>query len=153
MNTFSWFYININMSEMNSAEQMWNILKYNDPTPVVVRELITDIINNRNVYHGDWEDIKTDGSLGSIKSLNTHFFHIFVYYDNNLGQTLVTVKFKEPQYADRAQEDFIMDGVDIYTIYTEDMGIDELKLEFGYVFDEFTKYCKRAEYMESHPEK
>lgn len=149
MDSFLVFFININMSEMNTAEQMWNILKYNDPVPSVVREWITDIIDNDNAYHGEWQDIKTDGSLGSIKVLNTHFFHIFVYYDNNLGQTLVTVKFKESHYASRAQEDFIMDGVDIYTIYTEDMDEVEFNLEFGHVYREFTKYCKRAEYMEA----
>lgn len=137
---------------MNSAEQMWNILKYNAPVPSVVREWITDIIENDNAYQSEWQDIPTDGSLGSIKMLNTHFFHIFVYYDNNLGQTLVTIKFKEPQYAHRAQQDFIMDGIDIYTIYTEDMDDVEFNLEFGHVYIEFTKYCKRAEYMEEYPE-
>lgn len=148
MNTFLSVFINISMSDMNSAEQMWNILKYNDPVPSRVREWVTDIIENDNAYYSEWSDIITDGSLGSIKVLNTHFFHIFVYYDNNLGQTLVTIKFKEPQYAHKAQEDFIMDGVDIYTLYTEDMDDIEFNLEFGHVYREFTKYCRRSEYME-----
>lgn len=138
---------------MNSKEQVWNILRYNNPTPQTVRQLIDDILEKEQTYVTDWTDITTDGSLGSIKVKSTHFFHIFVYYDMNQDQTLVTIKFKETSYADKVKHDFILTGVDIYTIYTEDLDNDEFQLEFGHVFNEFTKYCKRAEYMEEFPEK
>lgn len=137
---------------MNSKEQVWNILRYNEPTPQTIRQLIDDILSNEQTYVTDWQDIITDGSLGSIKCKSTHFFHIFVYYDMNADQTLVTIKFKETSYADKVKHDFILNGVDIYTIYTEDLDNDEFKLEFGHVFNEFTKYCKRAEYMYEFPE-
>lgn len=138
--------------DMNSKEQIWNILRYNEPAPTVIRQLIDDILKDEQTYITDWQDIITDGSLGSIKVKSTYFFHIFVYYDMNADQTLVTIKFKETGYADKIKQDYLLSGVDIYTIYTEDLSIDEFKLEFSHIFEEFTKYCKRAEYMEEFPE-
>ena len=143
-------YINIYMNIVNSKEQIWDILRYNEPTPILIRELIDDILNDEQSYITDWQDIITDGSLGSIKCKSTHYFHIFVYYDMNCDQTLVTIKFKETSYIDKIKQDYLLSGVDIYTIYTQDMDIEEFKLEFEYLFNEFTRYCQRAEYIENH---
>lgn len=151
MSTFFMVFININMTEMNSKENIFDILKYNDPRPNVVRHWIDSCLDKPEIVNGphisDWVAIQTDGSLGSIYVKNTFFFEIFVYYSKSDDCTLLCIKLKDPSYSHRIMQDYILQGLDTYVIYCDGMEMDEFCLEFDHVFNEFNKYCRRTEYM------
>jgi hypothetical protein len=142
------------MNDMNSKEKMWHTLKCNDPTPHTVRGWIDDYLETeyKGHYVSDWTEIPTDKSLYSIKVCDNHFFEIFVYYKTDIECTLCVIKFKEEQYAHRAKQFHIMDDIDTYVIYCEDMDRQTFMDEFGHVYDEFYNLCLRTEYMENYPD-
>ena len=132
---------------MNSKEQIFDILKYNAPTPSMVRDWIDSHLTSINHNHNDWVEIVNDGSLSSIYVKHTKYFDIYVYYHSNDDCTLMTIKFKQTSYIDKIRTDFILNGLDTYVIYCDNMPCDEFILEFQHIYDEFNKHCKRAEYI------
>lgn len=132
---------------MNSKEQMWHILKCNDPTPHTVRDWIDDCFVNRTDKLSDWIDVESDQTLFSIKYKNCKFFKIYVYYETNIGTTMCVIKFKEDSYSQKIKQSYVLDGIDNYVIYCEDMDKLTFLDEFEHIYDEFNKYCKRVEYM------
>lgn len=132
---------------MNSKEQIFDILKYNTPTPGMVRGWIDSHLESINHKHNDWIDIASDGSLNGIKVKNTKYFDIYVYYHVDNDCTIMTIKFHEKSYVNKIKQDFILQGLDTYVIYCDGMPEDEFTLEFQHVYDEFNKYCDRVEYI------
>ena len=135
------------MRDMNSKEQIFDILKYNDPRPKTVRGWISDYLSatQKGYYISKWKTVPNDGTLGSIKVKTTHFFNIFVYYSFNDDCTLTCIKFKELSYAQKASQQYILQGLDTYVIYCDDMTDDEFFNEFHHVYNTSKILCKHGE--------
>lgn len=140
---------------MNSKEQVVDILKCNHPTPHMVRSWIDEFLNefhNDGAFHTDWETIKTDNSLYSVRVKQNHFFQIYVFYNMDQECTLVVIKFKEESYAQKIGQHHVLNGVDNYVIYCDNMDKSEFLGEFEHIYVEFYRFCLRTEYMEEFPD-
>jgi hypothetical protein len=139
------------MDNTNSKEEIWHTLKCNDPTPWTVRNWISECLENKDSgkQFTDWTDVSSDGTLFSVKFLSNHFFQIYVYYRMDIECTLTVIKFKDHNYAQKIKQFHLFEDMDTYVLYCEDMDKDMFLDEFEHMYDEFYKFCLRAEYMEN----
>lgn len=142
----------INM-HMKSNELVFNILKYDHPTPAWIREKIDEVLEKTTLHNDfDWEDMPSDNSLGDIKVQDTHFFTLFVYYDRSFDGTVVNIKIKDLSYAKELSKFYTLTGKDFYTIYCDGMDETEFVDEFTDVINNFYRFCLHQEYIEEYPD-
>jgi len=72
-----------------SAKTTHDILKYGQMYPDKVREIITTYMEDRDIngYYTEWEMFDVKGTSDS-EVMETHFFRVWVYYDDGHQQVL-----------------------------------------------------------------
>jgi hypothetical protein len=135
---------------MNSKEHTFEMLKCNLPTPLTVCEYIDYYFDNEDLHgtkNREWQSMPGTDIIFGIKLMALKYFTIYVYYKTDIECTLCVIKFNESSYLTKIKENHMLDGLDNYVIYCDDMNMEQFLDEFGHVYDEFMVSCDRPEYM------
>lgn len=135
----------------NESLKTFNILKYGSMTPEKVRDIIDLYWDDvwPGYYKSDWTVAKVDGTSES-EYCETHFYKLWVYYDNSWCQTLVAFvpeNIKEFPSSKWLQVAMIVVNVDL-----TDKTDDEAYELFAEYYKELHQIREFEEYKENFPD-
>lgn len=133
-----------------TIKQTYDILKYGPMTPDKVRGII-DLYweNNRGgEYISDWTDAPVIHTSES-KSTTTHFFYLWVYYDDRIKSTVIAFV---PREHDFPSVEWQQSNQIITAVAVGDIDQDEVYIIFHDYFMDLYKDAMYKEYQENYPD-
>lgn len=133
-------------------KKTYDTLRYGQMYPDKVRSIIdTYLDDSRNDYwRSDWTNVVIEDTVDS-EYVETHFFKIWVYYDNINDKTVVA-------FVPRFMEDmpsaslWVQVSQGVIALDVTDMETDDVYMEFHEFFEELNQMCLMEEYREDYPD-
>ena len=137
---------------MDKVKRTHDILKYGNMYPDKVREIITTYMEDRDIngYYTEWEVFKVKGASES-EVMETHFFRVWVYYDDGHQQVLYGLIPRHLEDAPAISQ-WAQVGQGVICVDVTDKTTDEVYQSFHEYYEELNQVCLHEEYKRNFPD-